>query len=423
MHHIGILLCLGLSVTISALDMHITAETTQAIPLQIRYFYDEKDLSTIAHDIQRCFSFTKQFTVSVLPTTKLPTKKEVKALKNNEKILLLVVVMPAKEGYEWRLYDTLQGKVLGAYRYKKRGDIVRAWAYALADQMWPLLTNQEGFFSTKIAFCKKLKQKNVKHIYIADFDGGHAQCLVDTPTINIAPRWNYDRQHPLLFFSDYTPTNIRLKMVSLNKKSFVASDFDGLNMIPAFSDDGSKAVYCASRGDGCCQLYYYDATTFKNITHNHGNNVSPSLSQDGKKVFFCSDFQSPSCPGLYAYDLVNDELEKLTEGGYAASPRYSAKAHKLAYAKMVEGVMQIFTYDLATKSHEQLTFDTMNKQEAAWSPCGNWLIYGMNMPGKPGRIAMLNRHSRMQQYLTNEADDCSYPDWSPRYCQFPVISV
>ncbi len=404
-------------------DMHVAAQTTQAIPIQIRYFQDENDkaLGEIAQSIGRCFSFTKQFCVSLLSTTKVPTKKEVKALKSNEKILLLLVLLPAKEGYEWRLYDTLQGKVLGAYRYKKRGDISRAWAYALADQIWPLLTSQEGFFSTKVAYCKKMADKNVKHIYIADFDGSHEQCMVGTPTINIAPRWNYDRAHPLLFYSDYTPTNVRLKMVGLDKKSSVASDFDGLNMVPAFSNDGSQVVYCASRGDGCCQLYYFDATTFKNLTQNYGNNVSPSLSADGKKVFFCSDFESLNSPQLYAYNLTTDLLEKLTDGGYSASPRYNAKANKLAYVKLVNGIMQIFIYDLATKVHEQLTFDALNKQEAAWSPCGNWLIYGMSKLGKPGRIAMMNRHSKTQEYLTKVGDDCSYPDWSPRYYQFPVV--
>jgi TolB protein len=405
-------------------DVRIAAQSQQAIPLQIRYFSTEREqeLQQIAQGIQRCFMFTKQFTVTLKPTATLPTKKEVKALKNSGKILLLLVLSPMKEGYEWRLYDTLQGKVIGTRRDQKQGDISRAWAYTLADQIWPLLTGQEGFFSTKIAYCKKVPNKQVKHIYIADFDGSHQEDLVKTPTINIAPRWNRDRQHPLVFYSDYTPTNIRLKMVGLDRKSEVASDFDGLNMIPAFSDDGTQVVYCASRGDGSCQLYYFDATTFKNLTHNMGNNVSPSLSADGKKVFFCSDFQKPNCPQIYAYNLVTDELEKLTEGGYAASPRYSAKANKLAYAKMVDGIMQLFIYDLTSKQHAQLTFDDCNKQEGAWSPCGNWLIYAMNKPGKPGRIAMINRHSKMQEFLTKADEDCSYPDWSPKYRQFPVLA-
>jgi tol-pal system beta propeller repeat protein TolB len=255
---------------------------------------------------------------------------------------------------------------------------------------------------------------------VADFDGTHEQMIVNTPTINIAPRWNHDRRHPLVFYSDYTPTNVRLKMASLDKKSMIASDFDGLNMIPAFCEDGTKVVYCASRGDGSCQIYYCDKDTFKNITHNYGNNVSPSLSADGKLVFFCSDYELKT-PQLYVHNVETNSTERLTKGGYAVSPRYSSQANKVAYAQRIDGIMQLFTYDVASKTHEQLTFDSLNKQEAAWSPCGNWLIYGVKQQGKKGRIAMLNRHSKEQMYLTKAEEDCSYPDWSPRYAQFPVV--
>ncbi len=413
-------LLIFLTQTITAVDMKVAAETTKAIPLKI-WYQDKKDLllQKIAADIQRCFSFTKQFSVSIEQTQKLPTKKQLKVLKDNQKILLLVVISAEKDGYEWRLYDTMSGTQISVHRYLKQGEVERAWAYAIADQMWPVLTNQEGFFSTKIAYCKKVPKKQVKHIYISDFDGSYAQCLVDTPTINIAPRWNHDRRQPLLFYSDYTPTNVRLKVVGLNKKSQIASDFDGLNMIPAFCEDGSKLVYCLSRGDGYCQIYYHDKKSFKNITHNHGNNVSPSLSADGNIIFYCSDFETKS-PQLYAYNLEKDSVERLTTGGYCASPRYCPKAHKVAYAKMVKGVMQLFTYDVASKSHEQLTFDEANKQECAWSPCGNWLIYGVGPQGKSSQIALMNRHSKIEQYITNPGSDCCYPDWSPRYAQFPI---
>jgi TolB protein len=377
------------------LDLKVAAKSTQAIPLHIHYISNnDQDMSAIAAYLQRCFTFTKQFAVATKAVEKLPTKKEVKLLKTNENVLLLVVLAPTKYGYEWHLYDTMSGTVLGAQRCKKQGEIERASAYAIADQLWPLLTSHEGFFSTKLAYCKKVADKQVKHIYIADFDGSYEQGIVETPTINIAPRWNHDRKRPLLFYSDYTPTNVRLNMVT-------------------------KLVYCASRGDGCCQIYYFDKDTFKNITHNQGNNISPSLSADGKLVFFCSDFESKS-PQLYVYNLVTELTQRLTNGGYAVSPRYSAKANQLAYAQRVDGIMQIFTYDVATKMHQQLTFDPLNKQEAAWSPCGNWLIYAAGKQGK-SRIAMLNRHSKEQVYLTKIGQDCSYPDWSPRYNQFPVV--
>ena len=139
-------------------------------------------------------------------------------------------------------------------------------------------------------------------------------------------------------------------------------------MIPAFSRDGKKIVYCLSRGDGSCQLYYYSKGIFKQITHNDGNNVSPSLSDDGQTVYFCSDFETGK-PQIYAYDMAADRLERITDKqGYCAAPRYSGKANKLSYSRIVDGTMQIFVYDLATKTHTQLTFDQWHKGESSWSP-------------------------------------------------------
>lgn len=405
------------------IDLKIEAANTQGIPVTLWYKADAKDdtIAPIAHKMAHCFSFTKQCVVSVASADEMPSKKQIRAVKEKEKSLLLVVLSSLKDKYEWRVYDTMTGLLLQTRQYRKKETLPRIVAYALADQIWPLLTGQEGFFSTKIAYCKKVINKHVKHIYIADFDGSNEQAMVEAPTINIAPRWNHNRSRPLLFYSDYAPMNVRLKVADLSKKTYVASNFDGLNMIPAFCDDGSKVVYCVSQGNGCCQLYYHDKNCFKNITQNQGNNVSPSFSADGNMVFFCSDFETRS-PQLYVYNVATNVTERLTSGGYCASPRYSSQAHKIAYSKLIAGVMQLFVYDVASKQHEQLTTDNANKQECAWSPCGNWLIYSIGLPCKPSRIAMMNRHSKVSQFLTEAAYDCNYPDWSPRYDQFPLVA-
>lgn len=418
------LLLLLLWIPSAIFGVQVMASSSKPVVLQIAPLGTQltDDLLGVAQDLKRCFAFTKQFEVAIAARQANPTKEQLKNLKKEHNVLLLITLASTANGFEWRLYDTISKKLMAGHPYEKKGDLRHAWAYNIADEIWPLLANQEGFFSTKIAFCKRLEGKRAKHIFIADFDGSHQQAIVDTPTINIAPRWNHDRKNPLLFFSDYTKHNVRLRVTRLDKKARDASNFEGINMIPSFSKDGTKMVYCSSRGDGSCQIYYCQKDTFKNITHNMGNNVSPSLSDDGKKVFFCSDFETQR-PQIYCYDLESKKQERLTSGGYCASPRYCPGSQKLVYAKMLAGVMQLFLYDLETKQEEQLTFDYATKQECCWSPCGNWLIYAYNEPRKPGRIAIMNRHSKKQQFLTPAGVDCSYPDWAPRYNEFPVLKA
>ena len=130
------------------------------------------------------------------------------------------------------------------------GKSLRGWAYALADALWLELTGQVGFFSTKIAFCKEMAQGKgnaYKHIYIVDYDGSHQEPLVTTPTINVAPRWNKVFKRPLLFYSENTNSNMRMMATTLDRHRIMASNFEGINMQPAFSPDGQMVVYCATR--------------------------------------------------------------------------------------------------------------------------------------------------------------------------------
>lgn len=404
----------------AAVEMTVNAYKKQVVPLLIGLIQPSPLLQEVAALMQKDFSFTGQFKVTVKSLDKIPAKKDLKSLGGDA--LFALFVTEHSNQFELRLYDTISESMVAAKKYKKRGDQVRGWTHNMADMVWTLLTGDEGFFSTKIAYCKKeqVGKREVKHVCIADYDGSNVQVLVDTPTINVAPRWNGDYKKPLLFYSDFTNTNVRLMVSDLAKHRSIASDFDGVNMIPAFSKDGKKIVYCLSRGDGSCQLYYYARGSFKQITHNNGNNVSPSLADDGQTVYFCSDFQTGK-PQIYSYSMAEDKLERITDGtGYCAAPRYCARSQKLSYSRIVDGLMQLFVCDLKTNTHTQLTFDAGHKEESSWSPCGTKVLYSIEEKGKT-RIAMMSLLSNEKHFLTTMDAHCSYPDWSPVYDQYPVL--
>lgn len=150
-----------------------------------------------------------------------------------------------------------------------------------------------------------------------------------------------------------------------------------------------------------------------------GNNISPSISANGKIIYFCSDFKTGR-PQIYSYNLERKEFKRITGGGYCASPSYSNKRNALAYAKMINGAMQLFLYDIKTKLHMQLTSNYGNKEECSWSPCGNYLIFSVER-SNTSRIAMLNLLTQKLSYLTPIVDRCSYPAWSSYYAEFPVV--
>ena len=381
------------------------------------------ELLEIAALIKKDLEFTNQFEVTVRTVNEMHAKKEITQLSQEGFAMALFMNAAGDNAIQWRVYDTEQVQMLKGEKYTKRGSVTRGWAHNVADSIWPVITGEPGFFSTKIAYCKDVRQpkkRKVKHVCVADYDGSNEQVLVNAPTVNIAPRWNNDTNNPLLFYSDYTNSNVRLIAVNMKKQRKIASNFDGINMLPAFSDDGKRVVYCASKGKGNCQLYFYENSQVKQITKNNGNNVSPTFAGNKNKILFCSDFQT-GLPQVYCYDIKTQDLERVTDGGYCASPCYCQSNEKLVYSKKINGVMQLVVYDSAKKEHAQVTFDDGHKEECSWSPCGNFLLYSVEK-GAKSRIAQLNVATREARYLTPESTMCTYPAWSPMYDQFITVS-
>ena len=104
------------------------------------------------------------------------------------------------------------------------------------------------------------------------------------------------------------------------------------------------------------------------------------------------DFET-GYPQIYAYSIDDKRCDRLTQGGYCASPSYSCASNKIVYCKIVQGTTQLFVYDCATKHHTQLTTDSGNKEECIWSPCGNYVIFS-HQKGKKTVIQMLNLLSK-----------------------------
>jgi len=384
------------------------------------------ELREIIAIIKKDLEFSRQFNVTTCHVDSVQTKKEIESIfKQGYSLAIFFNQSEEKNNdtIEWRVYDTTQVMMLKGSKYTKRGTVLRGWAHNISDALWSVLAGQDGFFSTKIAYCKDIhrpRKRKIKYVYVADYDGSNEQELISMPTVNVAPRWNNDSKSPMVFYSEYTNSNVRLIATTMNKKRKIASNFDGVNMLPAFSQDGKQVAYCASHGDGNCQLYYYEKGNFRKLTHNQGNNVSPSFSADGTRLFFCSDFQTGK-PQIYCYNIAADTIDRLTKDGYCASPNYCVAQNKVAYSKIVNGVMQIFNYDVATEQHRQLTFDAGNKEECSWSPCGNFLLFSYEQ-GMHSRIAMLNVITNKRQYITGPNQVCSYPCWSPAYHDFPVVT-
>jgi len=380
-------------------------------------------VDVIMHDVQASGQFySKKHYFSVTPNKTQDIKQ---FFAQGYHFVLVVNRSKKKDDLEYRLFDTITGSMVAKASglYHKRGKSIQGWAHHIAAAVWPVLTGQASMFSSQIAYCKEAVRSNgmlAKYICVADHDGSHEQIVVEVPTVNMAPRWNNDLSNPIILYSEHTNTNVRLVSIDTHKKRRIVSDFEGINMQPEFSYDGTMVVYCASRGDGCCHIYVYKDGSLAPLIVNEGNNVSPTLADDGHTLYFCSDFQTGS-PQIYAFHMDTGKLRRITNGGYCASPSYCQKRKQLVYGKMMGGEMQLFLYDEKTKEHRQLTTSPGNKEECCWSPCGNYIAYAYTK-GLQSRIAVFNLITRKERFITAASARCSYPAWSPCYETFPVFA-
>lgn len=409
-------------------DIALTISGAQQTQMPIAIIIlDEKnsELNDIAAVIKKDLQFTDQFKPTIkkcdATVSNKVIKKNIQQLCNQGTPLALCISSESKNSITWRLYDTMQCTMICGKKHSKKSALTREWAHAIADETFQKLTGNEGFFSSRIAYCKDSKNskgQTIRKIYVADFDGSNEELLVDLPTIAIAPRWH--NTEPRILYSEYANTNVELMSVTMNKKRKPVANFDGINMLASYSPNGKSFSYCSSRGSGSCQIYLVENDNLKRCTQNSGNNTSP-IFIDEHHLCFCSDFQKGN-PQIYIGNLQTGHLQRITHGGYCTTPSYCPKTHKISYHKMISGTMQLMVYDCTAKTHTQLTTTPGSKHEASWSPCGTQLLFAHEVPGKQSQLCTLNLLTNKTKYITHAHDTCSYPHWGPTYQTFPIVS-
>lgn len=412
------LYCVQQQMYATQIQLAVASRETAAIQLKIIVpnTIDKRLVERVASDL----TFTKQCAVSIEYVAKIPSKKEIKAFAANQYPLALVITPSKKaDSIEWRLYDTFDARMIaGKECYLLAGSLVSI-AHHIADQLWPILTNQSGFFSSKIAYCKVIDGRSKKGIFIADFDGSNEQIFVTARHSVVAPRWNNDPANPLLFYSEYTDTNVRLMSIDSHGKRRIASNFEGINMLPHFASDGKAVVYCASKGRGNGQLYYYQNGITRQLTNNQANNFSPTFAADNATVYFCSDC-CKGIPQLFSYNIETGKTEQLTHQGSSIDPHYCAANNQLVYVRSVDGITQIFVYDITADTHCQITYGSGCKQEPVWSACGNYIVYTRELVGK-SNLMIYSCALKSSQLIGNPQDNYSSPSWSVCYTHAPFV--
>ncbi|KKQ10813.1 MAG: Protein TolB [candidate division TM6 bacterium GW2011_GWF2_36_6] len=383
----------------------------------------DESLTTLAKIIKFDLEFTDQLDVELKKTEEEPDKKVLsKLFKDGVSLFICLKNNDVLNKYriEVVLKEPSSGVVLfnKAFAYSHENLVLDA--HTISDKLLPALTGEKGPMLSTLAYA----------ICIADYECRQERILYSSKMMNVAPRWH--TQAPMIFFSQLTKENNRLMSLDLNSnKTRIISSYEGLNMQPSFSEDGSKSVLCLS-GRKNSELYLYDQAlcnkykkkVFIQLTHNEGNNASPCFLPNGD-VIFCSDYQTGK-PQIYYLNSKTKQTKRLTNGkGYCAAPSYCKRNNSIVYCRSKKGFFQLYTINLNNKFFVEraLTTDQHSKQEPVWSECGNYITFSTDCfnlkTGKNvSQIAVLNVRSGKIRVLTSDDKFKNFPCWTNKtyYC-------
>jgi TolB protein len=381
---------------------------------------DFEKLFPLVEMVKKDLEYSGQCTV-VVESCALPTSKDdIKAFsKKGYTLACFAGLSPEATALEWRLYDTHEAQMIKGKKTGIKKESHADTAHMVASDLWNELMGNEGPFSTRLCYIKKVAQgrrKSLSQLCIADYDGSNEKIIYSSSRICIAPYWGNDQTFPFIIFSEFTRSNVRLLIHSLAGRHNTALDFEGTLVGVSFATNSSDIIYCRS---GEIWQYHYDPEAKRGI-HNRvikekSPCAGPSLLPDGDIIYCCQG-------KIKKYDAKEGKSHILIEDGYSVGPSYHAKSNKIVYSRRITGVMQIFIFDCASKKSEQITFDYSDKTDPCWSACGTYVAF-CEEKGLKNQIVSLNSKTGKRYALTQIDKNCRYPAWSPHFSVLPDVSL
>ncbi len=417
---IKIIFLVWISIIISAQEpiIEICAQDKSKIPFLLAVTEDEPSLNRIAQIIKDRCLMSNQIACDIKCMSDSLKKSDFDQLHEKYGLVNFLSLSEDKNFIGSRLYDTRTAQMIVGKKFELLTDLKKT-SFKIADFIWKNLCGQESCFLSKISYVKRTCTNKGNYrtaIIVCDIDGQNKKPLVKSPTINVKPVWSNDIKNPLMFYSEFTTTNVRLMGVDKESKRRNIFNFDGTIVGISTNKEGTEAVYCRS---GNIWHYKYDPIAKKalhtKVIYKKGKSTSPNILPNGD-IIFATDFNKNGST-VCIYKNETKDIEKLTEG-YAVAPNYCDLNKSIVYSKKSDnGKMQLFLFDLKKKKESQLTFDNIDKIDPCWSPCGNYVAFSAQN-GSSCRIVTIHIDSKNINYITPLGEYSYYPAWSPNYEKF-----
>jgi TolB protein len=283
------------------------------------------------------------------------------------------------------LYDSSDGTLLFAKRYRTMPDEWRRLVHRLADDIIQAVTGERGIMSSRVLFVSSGRQG--KDVFIADLDGANQRRLTDYGKITLSPCLSPDGKY--LAFASYKEGRPNLFVIDVEKKSEIYANREEGVKIPSTWFDKKTLVYTQTAGK-YSTIYAVNIETKEKrvLLRQEGILASPSFSLDRKRMVFVSDMYGS--PQIFIRDLSSGETKRLTyAGNYNTAPALSPKGDLIAYGCKTDGALEICVMKTDGSDPRVLTDGGVN-DSPQFSPCGRYILYSSGNGKKTGIYLMLH---------------------------------
>jgi TolB protein len=336
--------------------------------------------------------------------------------------LVIGTVQKAANGIrvEVRLFSIQSQQSVFAREYTGAASNPRFYAHTISDEIHQHQRALRGVARTKLTFssdrdrervARTVENRQVKEIYISDYDGANQRRVTVNRTLNIMPRWapdgraiaytSYRRGFPDIF-------------ISLIYEGTMQNPTGGRsqNWLAAWSPDGTQLAFTSNRdGEGNPELYVMNrnGSNVRRITNNPAIDTTPTWSPTARQIAFTSD--RSGTPQVYVMDADGLNVRRISTDSYCDRATWSpAPFNEVAFVCRTGPGYDIKIYDFASGEIRQITYGEGSNESPAYSPNGKHLAFTSTRSGRT-QVYTIGRDGKGLRQVTTVGNNFT-PDWS-----------
>ena len=321
---------------------------------------------------------------------------------------------------EMRLYDVRTRRAAFSRQYDGTAANPRLFAHTISDEVHKSQRALNGVARSKLTFDSDrdgermsglMQNRNIKEIYISDYDGENQRRVTVGKTLNIAPRWSPDGRS--IAYTSYRRGGANIFISNIFQGTLdevTKGDKVGENWLPAWSPDGTRVAFSSTR-DGNPEIYVAnrDGSNVRRITNHPSIDITPTWSPTGTQIAFTSD--RSGTPQIYVVGSDGLNVSKRSSDGYCDRPTWSpAPYNEIAYSSRSGPGFDIRVIDLATGQSTALTNGEGTNESPAYSPNGRHIVFTSTRAGKV-QVFTMARDGKNVRQITRTGNN-EKPDWS-----------